>query len=437
MNCTECKEMLAAYIEGLIEDIERVELEEHLNRCPLCRQELSEFKALHQKLTESSRNWQQTDLENDVINRVIREQNERLRQTSRVNRRLDIWRTIMTSRITKLAAAAVIMIAVLFGIGRFFGGTVTFAQVIEPILNARSVVVDLVMGEETGPVIHDIVVGTRIRRTFSNMDTILILDLGNAKMLTLDPKTKGAMYIDIQGRIQEGTKDYLGFVRDVVFKVQNDPDIPVQELGQQEIDGQKAIGFLIRGSNEEVTIWADPKTAMPIHIEMLLGKSLTKQTHYILKNIEFNVHVDESLVSMEPPADYTLAGMEYSMSNFSEQDFVESLRIWAEYLNEGNFPETLGVEDFFKAVPLFGERLGQSNLSQEEGTRIGMAFSRGLMFFQMIAESGCDWYYAGNGVKLGEADKPVFWYQPKGSDTYHVIYGDLSVKDVLPQDLPK
>ena len=59
------------------------------------------------------------------------------------------------------------------------------------------------------------------------------------------------------------------------------------------------------------------------------------------------------------------------------------------------------------------------------------------MFFQVTAVESSDWYYAGNGVKLGEADKPVFWYQPRDSKTYRVIYGDMSVKDVSPQDLPK
>ncbi|MBN1391695.1 MAG: hypothetical protein JW947_02705, partial [Sedimentisphaerales bacterium] len=42
-----------------------------------------------------------------------------------------IWENIMRSRTTKLAAAAVIIIAVVFGVRQFFGGTVTFAEVIE------------------------------------------------------------------------------------------------------------------------------------------------------------------------------------------------------------------------------------------------------------------------------------------------------------------
>jgi len=40
-------------------------------------------------------------------------------------------------------------------------------------------------------------------------------------------------------------------------------------------------------------------------------------------------------------------------------------------------------------------------------------------------------------VEFGDADTAVFLYRPKDSDTYRVIYGDLSVKDSAPEDLPK
>ena len=41
-----------------------------------------------------------------------------------------------------------------------------------------------------------------------------------------------------------------------------------------------------------------------------------------------------------------------------------------------------------------------------------------------------------SGAKLGEKDRIICWFQPKGSQTYHVVYGDLSVKDVKPEELP-
>ena len=65
---------------------------------------------------------------------------------------------IMKSPITKLAAAAVIIIFAGIVLSLLGEGTPTFAQVIEPILNARTVVFDLIASEdETGPVIHDII----------------------------------------------------------------------------------------------------------------------------------------------------------------------------------------------------------------------------------------------------------------------------------------
>ena len=47
--------------------------------------------------------------------------------------------------------------------------------------------------------------------------------------------------------------------------------------------------------------------------------------------------------------------------------------------------------------------------------------------------------YLGKGVKLGEKDRIVCWYKlkdAKDANTYRVVYGDLSVKDVAAKDLP-
>ncbi len=338
-----------------------------------------------------------------------------------------LWSKIMKSRMTQLVAAAVIAIAVFFGLGRFFGGTVTFAQVIEPILNANTLVFDFLVGQEDGPVIHDIVVGNRIRRTFSNMETILILDLDDAKMLTLDPLNKDATYMDIKGPIGEQTKNFMEFVRNAVTRLEGQE---VEELGQKKINGRNAVGFQVHGHG--IKIWADSETAVPIRIELRFGP-----TRYILKNIEFDVPVDESLLSMDVPAGYILCEQEIDLSQFSEQDFIITLRILVKHSFGGNFPESLGLEDFMNLAGQIQAEADEPKISEEEQVQIGMHFAPGFMFFQQMGPSGIQWRYIGKGVKLGEADKAVFWYQPKGSQTYRVIYGDLSVKDVLPQDLPE
>jgi len=433
MNCAEYKGLLVAYIEGLLSEAEKRSLQEHLKGCAACQTELDEINNLRRRLVNNGKILAQSDIENVVLERIIREQNVRLQTAEKAGTSLRIRRIIMKSKIIRLAAAAAIIIVAIVGVSRFFGGTVTFAEVIKPILNARTVVLDFVVGsEETGPVMHDIIFGSKIRRTFSNMDTILIIDLDNAKMLTLDPPSKGAVYVGIDGPLREGTRNLIEFVRNAVIRVKDQPDMPVQELGQREIDGRKAVGFLVRGLNEDLTIWADATTATPIRIELLYG-----QTLYILKNIEFDVPVDESLVSMDVPAGYTLSDKQFDMRQFTEQDFITVLRLWAEHMLGGNFPESLSLEDLMNLTPQIGQKIGQLNISDEEKTQLGMTLGRGFVFFQQLGPNGVDWHYAGGGVRLGDASKAVFWYQPKGSPTYRVIYGDLSVKDLAPEDLPK
>jgi len=65
-----------------------------------------------------------------------------------------------------------------------------------------------------------------------------------------------------------------------------------------------------------------------------------------------------------------------------------------------------------------------------------MKMSRGGMFVQKLPADS-DWHYAGKDSTFGDSDMAIFWYRPEGSETYRVIYGDLSVRDVSPENLPK
>ncbi|MFH1614642.1 MAG: zf-HC2 domain-containing protein [Planctomycetota bacterium] len=116
MNCTECKEKLVELLEGLLSESQRRIVEEHLKDCQHCQAELEELKELSEKLTSNSKAWQQTNLEDAVFNRIIRQQNEKLKQADRINRQFRLWRRIMNSKITKYSAAAVIIIAAVFSI---------------------------------------------------------------------------------------------------------------------------------------------------------------------------------------------------------------------------------------------------------------------------------------------------------------------------------
>jgi outer membrane lipoprotein-sorting protein len=372
----------------------------------------------------------QSDLEDEVMNRIIQEQNTRLKAVKKAGEGLNIRRIIMKSKIVKVAAAAVIIFAVLIGLDPF-GGTITFAQVAEQFLKARTAIFDVQIGKEEGsPVMHEIVVGQRIRRNISNLPGMTqIIDMETGKMLALNDVDKTAMYVDLKGKLQEMTRGYIDFVREVLMDLKDSQK--VVKLGEQEIDGQKAIGFAGRGNNnQELKIWADPRTAVPIRVELRLG------FHAVFKNFKFDEHVDESQVSMEVPEGYKLEEAEIKFTKGTEEDFIESLRIWARLLLDGKFPEAVGTEQYMKTMPLLGEKLVQSGLSAEEAGKVGMIFPRGMFFLQLLEIDG-KYHYVGKGVKFGDADKAIFWYRPEGAKKYRVIYGDLSVREVSKENLPK
>ncbi len=352
---------------------------------------------------------------------------------------ISFWRMIMKSRITKTSvAAAIIILAVIFGISQFGGrleiGTVAWADVVKPILNAKTVVYTIIVGEEgTSPPIQDMIMGSRIRRSMVGIDAVTIIDLETSRILTLDPKENKAIYIDMKGLPK--MQNYLETLRSLIVQLQENPHFVVEELGEREIDGQRAIGFKAAFTGEhpnvEVIIWADPETALPIRIEQQMG-----QMRFIGKDFQFDVDLDEALFSMEIPAGYTeQQAQELDLFGSTEEDFVEGLRIWAKYIGDGEFPGDVSIEYFVKQTPMLQEKFENLNLSDEEELEVGMKMQRHLLFIRFFKGEG-KWHYAGKGVKLGEADKAIFWYRPKGSPTYRVVYGDLSVKDINAEDLP-
>ena len=343
-------------------------------------------------------------------------------------------RTIMKSRITKFAAAAVIIVGVLVGlhfIGNPFEATVTFADVIKPIFSARTAILDIIVGEdEQGPVIHDMIMGSRIRRTLSNVDGLVaIIDMDAGRILQLTPEKKEAAYINLKD--WPSMPNYMEGLRNVITRLQESPDFAVEELGVQKVKGQELIGFRATHPKTDITIWADAGTALPVRIEQVTG-----QLHVICRNLQFDVPMGEELFDMDVPEGYTLQQTELDLLGATEEDFIEGLRILAQVLGNGYFPDSVAVEDYLKRAPEAAKRVEELGLSEQEQTELGLKLQQHLLFIRFFKGEG-KWHYAGKGVKFGEADAAIFWYRPKGSETYRVVYGDLSVKDVAPENLPE
>ena len=125
-------ELLVSFALGELNETQRQSVEKHLADCPLCKNELKNILALleateqiqsksaDEKLCESAKNTLFASIKEAKPSQSIRK---------------SFWRIIMKSPITKLAAAAMIIIAVLIVINKFDGSidgtTPTFAQSVE------------------------------------------------------------------------------------------------------------------------------------------------------------------------------------------------------------------------------------------------------------------------------------------------------------------
>jgi len=435
MNCSQCRELLVGYIEELLDAGQTQAVKSHLETCADCRKELEQITSLQNRLVASGDSQNQNDLENAVMDRIVREQAFKLRKTKEEKQHLNFWRTFMKNRITQLAAAAVIIIAVTLGVYYFMGfGTkpcMAWDCIIRPIMDANTAEFDIIIGEEgKTPVIHEMVMGSKIRRSMEGMEGAKIIDLETMRTLALFPQTKTAVYIEpLKERPQ--IPNYLVQIKDAIKTLQNTPGFVVEELGQKDIDGQISYGFEAKHPQANIVIYVDPATALPVRIEQESG-----QMKMIYKNMRFDVPIDETLFSMDAPVGYKIEQQKMDMRGSTEEDFIEGLRIQAEVFGEGQFPDDVSIEHFIKMMPTMHEKVDKLQVSDEQGIAWGMKIQKGMMFIRFFKGEG-KWVYAGKGVKLGDANTAIFWYRPVGSQTYHVIYGDLSVKDVTEADLPR
>jgi len=160
-----------------------------------------------------------------------------------------------------------------------------------------------------------------------------------------------------------------------------------------------------------------------------------RQMQFICTDFQFDVEMDESLFSMEIPEGYSeLPSGELPIVSTTEKDLVKTLRIWAEVILDDVFPKDFSAQVYVDDVNKNRKKFAK--LQKHEKLELGLKLAPGFIFVQLLKAEN-DWHYVSGNVKLGDGDSPVCWYKPIGSQTYRVIYGDLSVKDVAPEDLPQ
>jgi len=368
-------------------------------------------------------------------------------KTKSVSAEPNIWRMIMNKTMTKVAAAAAIIAIVVVGMHYLGvspdGAGVVWADVLRNMEASQTVTftLDTENNDETvghfwgkgtvkikGPIRRfEGINGRRSKYGQSGEETVICMaDLSRQnRFVTLYPLKKCADTGDYSG-YNPTLLTYDGLKKDFHNETE-------ESLGEMEINGRKAVGFRIVKDNKEIIVWVDPDTALPIQIESKANDGTETLT---LTNITFSVELDDQLFDMTVPDDYLAMNViteEFTIPfELTEKYLVEGLKIAAGHRG-GKFPTYFGRG-----------RPGQEAIDKflEEDSRIvapiedDFAIMLATEYFVRLPK-GSEWQYVGEDVKLGDAKKPVCWWKLPDSKTYRVIYGDLSIRDVEPGDLPK
>ena len=378
-------------------------------------------------------------------------------------------------RIVKLAAAATILVALgIFVSWLTIGGSSTgiaFARVAEALDSLHSATFDATMDMKdpaSGKNVHMNSKGMFLAPSLQRMESsvggkgdtssVMIMDMQAGKALMLMPEKKFAIAVDgeqVKKEMEKSTgrpsPNMFEMVRRLVREGSSGLGEKAELLGAKEIDGRKAVGFRTRPSNaQEFTLWADPKTALPIRVE--IATTAMMDGHMVMSNFHYDVDLDPSLFSLEPPSGYTTQTMNVAMP--VEEDLLNILRLVAEHY-KGDFPATIGMnKEIMQAMQAFmkpemdkleakygvkpkpGEAPPPAMMAEAMKNLMPLMQKKmqGVMFYMSLTPEN-DSHYVGGGVKLGTPNRPILWYKPTGAQKYHVIYADLSVKEVSAEEV--
>ncbi len=411
------------------------------------------------------------------------------KQTKSASSEPNIWRTIMKSRITKLAAAAVIIIACVIGLSlwRTTGSGIALADVlarIEKVKAFREQWSTKVTGEDPNKRYNfEEERGTWLTsQEYGWKNKIEVLDPNGGEstfsecyifpdmktFIKIKPKQKQYWRIELEDRFSESWQ-------------KNNPDLRTslkqilackyESMGRATIDGIEVEGFQTTDPNFflsnfggrknkqiDVKIWVDVKTRLPVRYEDTLtwfdqmGEKISQ--HFVTHDFQWDVPVGAAEFEPPPiPDDYASLVIKYP-AHSTEETAIQGLKLLVELL--GKYPENIFDESAFLRLVEKSETPAAMRLKEEikgltddeiVGSNKLVDFwmpIRGLgRFCAMLEENEKQFKYYGKTVTPKDANKVLMRWKVSDNE-YRVIYGDLHAETVtkeklaeLEKDLPK
>jgi hypothetical protein len=420
INCEIVREKLAGCINEHIDPKEDAVLSEHLKQCPQCSKYYNELKADDEALGDLA------DSMRPVISRI----------ETNINKELETEKTktvpIYNNKVLRLAAAALILFGIFAVLNQFGiipdGTNTAWAKVSKIILEVRTITFNISIGK--GSAVFCTASGRKFKQELPN-GVEAIFDYDKRKMLLLNPNDKTSMNIELSG-LPIVPSNMFENLKSAIEILKVCPDTIVKRLGKKIINNKEAAGIHVYLDDSiDIKIWYVIKEDVPVLIE---ASKMMGQTNVIFSDFNFDAIADEAVFNLNVPENYTkIESVKMDLKNLSEQDLIEGLKAWAG-LMDNKFPEKLDLAIIQEHSKVIEQTLNEKGVSDAEKALIGIKIMRGLMF---ISQLEVKWQYNSDNTKLGDTDTAIFWYQPEQSKTYRVLYGDLHIADVEPENLPK
>ena len=389
----------------------------------------------------------------------------RLQPTART---VGVWRTIMKSRTSKLAAAAVIILAAFLALPIFDRTSgIVWAEVVKRLEEIKSGTYTITADIKGMPLTPEDYVTHIIQDvTLSYEQNAVRID---ASVQVPNGTKKSRIYILFEDRILTSLMlDQKKYIEVTIGEEQmnkmseenGDPatilkamlDHEYTELGRQRIDGIWAwgievsdpklgtkMGRLISGTmfdETTVQLWVDEKNEFPIRL-IATGSSKDGKTSMktVYDNFQWNTEIDPALLKPEIPDDFELLAQGQWETGNEGEEIIDILRLFVEFV-DGKYPASLKTMTVANAIaPALKKKFanGTQKPDKELLARIMKIDMVGLMYTAM-EKDGKDPAYYGDRVSI-ESSEAVLFRWKIDNNTYRVVFGNLSTKDVTPTEL--
>ncbi len=374
-----------------------------------------------------------------------------------------VWRTIMKSRITRLAAAAVIVLAAILAL-TFFNKTsgIVWAEVVkrlEAIKTGTYIITADIKGMPGTP--EDYVTHIIQDVKLSYEQNAVRID---ASVQVPNGTKKSRIYLLFEDRVLTSLMlDQKKYIEVTIGEEQmqkmseenGDPATILKamlernyiELGRQTIDGVPAwgievsdpklgtkMGSLISGGmfdETTVQLWVDEKNEFPIRL-IATGSSKDGQTlmKVVYDNFQWNTKIDPALLKPEIPDDFELLVQGQWETGQEAEEIIDVLRLFVE-LGGATYPTSLKTMTVAQAiVPLLKKKYPPGSLKPDkEILNRYMKVDRIGLNYTTLEKDGKEPAYYGDRVSI-ETPQAVLFRWKIDDDTYRVVFGDLRTEDV-------